>query len=115
MKKNKITTSSYFIKRLRDCGYVTDKLFSDYGNHDARSWTVVIDPKNTSVFVTCFNNHNFFDEEYFVLYDGGQYIPENFKLKTSSIEVLVEYLNKFNIYNKYSYTNVTEKKKIIDK
>jgi hypothetical protein len=114
MKKNKITTASYFIKRLRDCGYVTDKIFTDYGKQDARSWTAVIDPKNTSIFVTCFNNHNFFGEEYFVLYDGGQYIPENFKLKTSSIEVMVEYLNKFNIVNKYSYNNESQKKKIIN-
>lgn len=104
MGNNKITTVGYFIKRLRDCGYVTDKLFTNYSKGDARSWTVIVDPNNTSVFITCFNNHNFFGEEYFVMYDGGQYIPENFKLKTSSIEVLVEYLSKYNINNKYSNT-----------
>jgi hypothetical protein len=97
---NKITSLSYFIKRLRDSGYVTDKLYSDYSNSDARSWTVIVDPKGLSVFITCFNNHNFFGEEYFAIYDGGQYIPDNFKLKTSSIEVVVEYLSKFNINNK---------------
>jgi hypothetical protein len=115
MKNNKITTVSYFIKRLRDCGYVTDKVYTDYAKHDARSWTVVIDPKKTSVFITCFNNHNFFGEEYFVIYDGGQYIPENFKLKTSSIEVIVEYLNKFNICNKYSHNHDAKEKKINSK
>jgi len=40
MSRNKITTVSYFIKRLRDSGYVTDKLYTDYSNSDARSWTV---------------------------------------------------------------------------
>lgn len=100
MGANKITTVSYFIKRLRDSGYVTDKLYTDYAKGDARSWTVVVDPKVSSVFITCFNNHNFFGEEYFVLNDGGQYIPENFKLKTSSIEVIIEYLSKYNITNK---------------
>ena len=40
-----------------------------------------------------------------MLYDGAQYIPENFKLKTSSIEVIVEYLVKFNINNKSSAYN----------
>jgi hypothetical protein len=100
MSRNKITTVSYFIKRLRDSGYVTDKLYTDYSNSDARSWTVVVDPKVSSVFITCFNNHNYFGEEYFELHDGGQYIPENFKLKTSSIETIIEYLVKFNINNK---------------
>lgn len=100
MAKNKITTVSYFIKRLRDSGYVADKVFTDYADQDPRCWTVVIDPKNTSVFITCFNNRNFLGEEYFEITDGNQYIPENFKLKTSSIEVIIEYLVKFGINNK---------------
>jgi hypothetical protein len=100
MAKNKITTVGYFIKRLRDCGYITDKVFTDFGNHDPRSWMVVVDPKQTSVFITCFNNHNSFGEEYFELNDGGQFIPERFKLKTSSIETIIDYLVKFNINNK---------------
>jgi hypothetical protein len=105
MSKNKITTVSYFIKRLRDCGYITDKLYINYSQIDARSWTVVVDPKGSSVFITCFNNHNSFGEEYFELNDGGQFIPENFKLKTSSIETVIEYLVKFNINNKSSTYN----------
>ena len=100
MAKNKLTTVGYFIKRLRDSGYVTDKIFTDYGHHDPRSWTVVVDPKNTSVFITCFNNHNSLGEEYFEINDGGQFIPERFKLKTSSIETIIDYLVKFNINNK---------------
>lgn len=105
MSKNKITTVGYFIKRLRDCGYVTDKVYTNYSNADARSWTVVVDPKGASVFITCFNNHNSFGEEYFELNDGGQFIPEKFKLKTSSIETVIEYLVKFNINNKSSTYN----------
>jgi hypothetical protein len=100
MSKNKLTTCSYFIKRLRDSGYITDKLFSDYAEHDPRSWSVVVDPRASSVFITCFNNHNSLGEEYFEMHDGGQYIPEHFKIKTSSIEVLIEYLVKFGINNK---------------
>jgi len=105
MSKNKITTVGYFIKRLRDCGYVTDKVYTNYSNADARSWTVVVDPKGASVFITCFNNHNSFGEEYFEINDGGQFIPESFKLKTSSIETVIEYLVKFNINNKSSTYN----------
>jgi hypothetical protein len=102
MSKNKLTTVGYFIKRLRDCGYITDKLFNDYSETDARSWTVVVDPRNTSVFITCYNNQNYLGEEYFEIHDGGQYIPDRFKLKTSSIETLIEYLVKYNINNKSS-------------
>jgi hypothetical protein len=102
MSKNKVTTCSYFIKRLRDSGYVADKLFSDYSHADPRSWTAIIDPLYSSIFVTCYNNHNDLGEEYFEIYDGGQYIPDGFKIKTSSIEVIVEYLVKFNINHKAS-------------
>jgi hypothetical protein len=100
MANNKITTNSYFIKRLRDSGYIVDKVFNDYSKQDPRCWTVVIDPKGASVMITLFNNHNYLGEEYFSINDGGQYFPENFKLKTSSIEVVIEYLVKFGINNK---------------
>lgn len=102
MAKNKVTTCSYFIKRLRDSGYVADKLFSDYSETDSRSWTSIIDPTGSSILVTCYNNYNYLGEEYFEMHDGGQYIPEHFKIKTSSIEVIIEYLVKFNINNKSS-------------
>jgi hypothetical protein len=36
------------------------------------------------------------------MYDGGQFIPDHFKIRTSSIEVVVEYLVKFGINNKAS-------------
>jgi hypothetical protein len=102
MSKNRVTTCSYFIKRLRDSGYVVDKLFNDYADSDPRSWTAIVDPNVASILVTCYNNHNDLGEEYFEMHDGGQFIPERFKIKTSSIEVIVEYLVKFNINNKSS-------------
>ena len=105
MAKTKITTISYFLKRLRDSGYVADKLYNGYSLSDCRSWTVIVDPDNTSIMITCFNNQNFLGEEFFEIYDGGQYIPDNFRIKTSSIEVIIEYLVKFNINNKASSYN----------
>lgn len=97
MAKPKITTVSYFIKRLRDSGYIADKLISNYSEQDSRSWTIIIDPGGCSIMITCFNNKSFLGEEFFEMYDGDQYIPSHFKIKTSSIEVIIEYLVKFNI------------------
>jgi len=98
---NKITTQSYFIKRLKDSGYVVYKIFDQYGEADPRSWTVMIDPGNASILCTCYVNHKeLFNETFFELYDGGQFIPEKFKLKTDSIEVIISYLVKYGINNK---------------
>jgi len=98
---NKLTTQSYFIKRLKDSGYMVYKIFDGYSEADPRSWTVMIDPGNASVFCTCYLNHKeLFGETFFEFYDGGQFIPEKFKLKTDSIEVIINYLVKYGINNK---------------
>ena len=89
---SKPTTLSYFIKRLRDSGYVANELFTDYGEMDARRWTVVIDPGGASVFCTCIENRHELGEKYFEYWDGGQFFNSNKKFMTSSIEVLIEHL-----------------------
>jgi hypothetical protein len=99
---NKITTQSYFIKRLKDSGYEIWKLFEDYNESDARSWTIIIDPKVASVFCTCFVNHQEIDNNYFEFWDGGRFIPDKFKLQTDSMEIVITYLSKFGINNKRS-------------
>ena len=48
---NKITTLSYFVKRLKDSGYVVYKMFDEYSEADPRNWTVLIDPGNASNIV----------------------------------------------------------------
>jgi hypothetical protein len=95
---NKLTTLGYFLKRLRDSGYYACKIFTDYGSHDPRAWTIVLDPKGLSVHCTCFINDPFLGESYFELYDGNQYLPGKLKIKTSSFEVLIEHLIKHCIY-----------------
>jgi len=98
---NKITTQSYFIKRLKDSGYMVYKIFDEYSEADSRNWTVMIDPGNASIFCTCYvNDKSMFGETFFEFYDGNQYFPEKFKLKTDSIEVIVSYLVKYGINNK---------------
>ncbi len=91
---NKLTTLGYMLKRLRDSGYVAHKVFTDYGIADPRAWTLVIEPKISSVFCTCWINDPYLGESFFELNDGGQYIPGKLRLKTSSFEILVEHLVK---------------------
>lgn len=101
MAINKLTTLGYFVKRLRDSGYVIDKVFTSYGQADPRAWTIVIDPGVASVMCTCYVNDPMLGETYFEIHDGGQFIPNRlFKIKTSSIEVFVSHLVEFGINNK---------------
>ena len=99
---NKLTTLGYFLKRLRDSGYYAHKIFDDYNEGDCRLWTIVIDPKVSSIFCTCYSGDpTFGDREAFLeLYDGGQYLPNRLKIKTMSFEVLIEHLVRHGINNK---------------
>ncbi len=105
---NKLSTLGYLQKRLRDSGYYTHKVFTNYGDADSRAWTIVIDPGNTSVFCTCFINNPYYGDSYFELTDGDQRIPGRLKVSTSSFEVLVEHLVKYNINNKAPGYNKTQ-------
>jgi hypothetical protein len=102
---NKLGTLGYFKKRMRDCGYVVDDLWRYYSKTDPRLWSVVIDPGCSTVFCTYYQNVSEPGDNYFEIYDGGQYIPSRFKIKTSSIETFVEYLNRFGIINKSTSYN----------
>lgn len=87
--KNKITTLSYFIKRLRDSGFVTIKLFKDYGILDPRKWTVMVDPGGGSVIITCYENKEDKGDVVFEFNDGGNKFLKTFNLKTKSMEVII--------------------------
>lgn len=118
---NKLTTAGYFMKRLRDSGYIVDRIFINYSQVDPRAWTVIIDPNVASVLCTCYINDPILGESFFEIHDGGQFIPQRlFKIKTSSIEVFVSYLVKFGINNKAesysnSRNNYQEDKHFVDK
>lgn len=98
---SKVTNQSYFIKRLKDSGYVVYKMFDEYVEADNRSWTILIDPHGAAIYCTCFvNGGPFGDETYFEFHDGGRFLPSYFKLRTESMEVIIGYLVQFNINNK---------------
>ena len=96
--KNKVTTCGYFLKRLRDNGYFSYRLFNDYGQTDPRRWTIIVNPGKESVFITCFFNKDFFNDLMFEFNDGGNLLPKNFQLKTDSMEVVITHLIERKIY-----------------
>ena len=98
MAKNKIYTPSYFVKRLIESGYNVRRVFNDFGEHDSRRWTMVVNPGQESVFVTCYTNKEELHDRVFEFNDGGKYIPKNFQLYTESIEVIINYLREYSIY-----------------
>jgi len=91
-QQNKIRTPGYFIKRMRDSGFATLRVFQSYGDHDPRRWTVLVDPSRASIFITCYTNKSFVDEVMFEFNDGGNLFPKNFSISTESIEVIVQHL-----------------------
>ena len=103
MIKNKLRTPSYFIKRLRDNGFIVVKLFAIYSKSDPRQWTVMVNPTEASVLITCYANKNNIDEILFEIDDGGKRVPKNFFIKTSSIEVIVDYLLGHGVSNNTDY------------
>ena len=99
-KKNKLKTAGYFIKRLKDSGFVTLRIFDKYNDKDTRKWTVLVDPSGASVYITCFENTPFLGEYLFSFHDGNQHFKGNFSLKTDSIEVVVQRLLKNSVNQK---------------
>jgi len=99
-KKNKLKTPGYFIKRLKDNDFVTLRIFDKYNESDPRKWTVLVDPKGSSVFITCFENTPFKGEYLFQFNDGNQLFKNSFSLKTDSIEVVVQKLLKSGVRQK---------------
>jgi hypothetical protein len=96
---NKLRTPAYFIKRLRDNGFVVLRLFSVYAKSDPRRWTVMINPSFNSVMCTCYANKTELGETLFELDDGGERIPKSYFLKTDSMQVVINFLMKHGIFN----------------
>ena len=85
--KNKVTTCGYFIKRLRDNGFKVNRIFSDYTSEDSRRWTVMVDPDNAALYITCYVNYDWTGDFKFELSDGNRF--KNLQLKTDSMEVII--------------------------
>jgi hypothetical protein len=100
--KNKISTLGYFKKRLKDNGFIVLDLFKNYSEQDQRRWTVMVNPNQESLIITCKREPDF-DSPIFEFNDINHKIPV--KIATSSMEVIIDkLLNTFKInnYNKTS-------------
>ena len=100
MGKNSVTTQGYFVKRLRDNGFITSRVYDRYTDSDRRKWTVVINPEIDSIFITCYDNGEWPYKGMYHIDDGGQRLPSNFYINTMSIEVVIKHLLDFNIDQK---------------
>lgn len=59
---------------------------------DPRRWMIMVDPGNSSVMITCYENKDHKGDIMFEIHDGGRLYPKNFSIKTDSIEVIVQSL-----------------------
>jgi|TARA_R100000951_G_C2602987_1_gene168767 hypothetical protein len=110
-QKNKLKTAGYFIKRLKDAGYVVLRMFHKYSDKDSRKWTILVDPSGASIYITCFEDRPFRGEYLFSFEDGNQLFARGYVLKTSSIDVVIERLNDRNILHVDDNDFVTKYKK----
>jgi hypothetical protein len=91
-RKNKLSTPGYFIKRMRDCGFVVLRIYQKFDVADPRRWMIMIDPGKTSILITCYENKEQKGDVMFEMNDGGRLYPKNYSIKTESIEVIVSSL-----------------------
>jgi|DEB0MinimDraft_4_1074332.scaffolds.fasta_scaffold169995_2 hypothetical protein len=94
-KKNKISTMGYFIKRLKDNDFVVWKVFNKYGHHDHRLWTVMVNPGEESVYITCYvNTDELGSAPVFEIQSGSSLFRNYAKIQTRSMEVIISHLLK---------------------
>lgn len=98
MKHNKLSTQGYFIKRLKDNGYVVWRIFDKYGLGDSRKWTILVNPGFHSTYITCHVNLEMInDTPAFSFEDGGVYIRSDLKIQTNSFETIMNHMMKSGI------------------
>ena len=110
-KKNNIATQGYFIKRLRDNGFFVIRLYDRFENSDPRKWTIVINPKTDSLFITCIDTGDWPHRGLYEFDDGGRKFPKNYHINTDSIEVIVKHMLDFKIPQPELNNNINGRKK----
>ena len=90
--RNKLSTLSYFVKRLKDNKFIVWKIFDGYQVGDPRKWTVMINPGFHSIYITCYiDNQSLKDEPLFAFDDGGAWgLKTHEKIQTKSIQIIIK-------------------------
>ena len=96
-RHNKISTLSYFKKRLKDNKFVTHVICSKFSEHDSRKWIILVDPEYSATFITCYVNKDGVGDISFVFDDGDKHFRRNMFVKTDSMEIIVDKLIKGNV------------------
>lgn len=97
MPKNKITTQGYFIRRLRNSGYIVSRVYDRYSEEDKRKWTIAINPEVDSIFITCVDHGEWPYRGMYHVDDGGDKFPINLYINTDSIDVILKHLDEFKV------------------
>ena len=92
MKHNKLSTQGYFIKRLKDNGYVVWRIFDKYNVGDNRKWTILVNPGFQSVYITCLVNMECIDDTPVFCFNDGGYIRSDIQIKTNSFEKILTHM-----------------------
>lgn len=88
MSKNKLYTLGYFRQRLKLAGLWSKILIDKFSADDKRYWAISID-KDLQIFCICYKTHN---DYYFEFIDGHQRCTMNIKIRTESMDVILEFL-----------------------
>ena len=111
--KNKIHNLSYFVKRLKDSNFIVWKVFNNYSEVDDRLWTLLINPGQESVYITCRRIKDDMEvkkrtspsltwskiPEFELTHGGYLRLQRNLKLRTQSMEVIIEHLTRGGVMN----------------
>jgi hypothetical protein len=97
MPKNKITTQGYFVRRLRDSGFLVSRVYDRYSDSDTRKWTIVVNPGEDSLLMTCCDNGEWPYRGLYEFNDAGKKFPKGYHINTDSVEVIVAHLIQFGI------------------
>ena len=88
--KNKLYTKSYFKKRLIEKGFNVSAVNCSYSlENDLRYWTLIINPKKESIWITCYKKTS---EDFWFRFNTAY--NSNIFLRTMSMDIISDTLTK---------------------
>jgi len=84
MPKNKLYTLSYFRKRLREAGILSDVVIDKFHKDDPRYWMLLLSRNYLNLFLICYKNN----EDFFFKIQTPSFY--NFEIRTKSMKVIID-------------------------